>query len=334
MSLRTIFLAHAEADHEFARRLTEFLEFGCNVICDTDEGLILPGEDLIGKVENGLATDAIVLLLSEASCPARWPRERWEPVLFEEAHRARVELVTVLLSDCPFPTLLQRRNFVDARTNRLAALRLLKRWIWQRDRGPGQLLNAAFSADLEDFYSRLADKAGTLEVSGAAALRFAREASQQFEAVLWVPCFHRSLAQIAGELGSQLGLCLEGTTEENCRKIQDLLSARRCLLVLDAPDSNVVVALVPQGRTSTLVTFDSVSVVETPESLAYARTLISYRRYAEAYELLYCLLRSGVVPETCARELTWICEHWDRIEEANSLRFRYGPEPSEQLALF
>jgi len=51
MSLRTIFLAHAEADHEFASRLTEFLEFGCNIACDTDGGLVLPGEDLIARAE-------------------------------------------------------------------------------------------------------------------------------------------------------------------------------------------------------------------------------------------------------------------------------------------
>jgi hypothetical protein len=106
------------------------------------------------------------------------------------------------------------------------------------------------------------------------------------------------------------------------------------LLVLDGPAPELVPAIVPEGRTSTLLTFDPVSVVETPTSLAYAGTLISLRRYAEAYELFYRLLDAEVAPETCARELTWICEHWDRVEEANSLRFRYGPEPSEQLALF
>src|SRR5215470_2092773 len=125
MTLRTIFLAHAEADHEFARRLTEFLAFGCNIACDTDEGLVLPGEDLIAKAENGLAADTLVLLLSEASCPTRWLCERWEPVLFEKTRLGRVEFVSVLLNDCPFPALLQRRNFVDARTNRLAAMRWL-----------------------------------------------------------------------------------------------------------------------------------------------------------------------------------------------------------------
>ena len=43
--------------------------------------------------------------------------------------------------------------------------------------------------------------------------------------------------------------------------------------------------------------------------MAYARSLIAARRYAEAYELLYQLLDEVVEPEGCARELTWICEH-------------------------
>ena len=332
--MRTIFLAHSEADHGFASHLAQFLEFGCNIICDPDEGLVLPGEDLIAKAEAGLAADVLVLLLSEASWPTRCPRDRWEPVLFGESRRTGVQLVTVLLRDCFFPALLKRRNFIDARTSRLIGMRLVKRWLWQREHGPGQPVNQAFSADLEELYSHLADRAGVLEAGGMAASRFAREASEEFEAVLWVHCHNRSLAQIAGEIGSQLRMSLEGTTEQNCRKIQNLLSCRRCLLVLDAPGLERVAAIVPEGRTSTLVTLDPVSVVETPQSLSYARKLISYRRYAEAYELLYRLLDTEVAPETCARELTWICEHWDRIAESNSLRFRYGPEPSEQLVLF
>src|SRR2546425_3072842 len=82
MNLTNIFLAHAEADHDFAEQLARFLEFGCDVTCDVGGGLVLRGEDLIAKAEKGLGADVLVVLLSPASCPARWPRERWEPVLF------------------------------------------------------------------------------------------------------------------------------------------------------------------------------------------------------------------------------------------------------------
>ena len=334
MSLRTIFLAHAEADHDFARRLADFLELGCDVTCDADGGVIRSGEDLIAKAEEGLGADVLALLLSQASSAIGWQRNRWEPVLFDQTRDADTELATVLLGECKFPDLLRRRNFFDASTNRVAAMRKLKRWLWQREREPGDSPGPVFSADLEDLYSGLADKVGTLEASGAAAARFEREAGHDFEAALWIPCHHRSLAQIAGELASQLGLTLTGVAEENCRKLRDLLSGRRCLLVLDAPAPEFVAALVPQGRTSTLVTLEPVKVLETSDSVDYARTLVQSGRNAEAYELLYRLLESGVATETCARELTWICEHWDRVEEANSLRFHYGPAPFEQLVLF
>ena len=65
------------------------------------------------------------------------------------------------------------------------------------------------------------------------------------------------------------------------------------------------------GHTSTAVTRDAVEIVETPETPAYARSLIARRRYAEAYELLYRLLDGVIEPDSCARELTWICKHWN-----------------------
>jgi len=334
MSLRSVFLAHAESDQDFAVRLAEFLEAGCDVSCDPSEGVIQPGEDLISKAEEGLTADALVLLLSKASCPARWQRERWEPVLFEQAAGIGVEVAALLLDECSFPPLLRRRNFFDATTASLTAMRLLKRRLWRTHHKTADPPTSAFSSDLEHLYSGLGDKAGTLEASGEAAARFAREAGHDFEAVLWVPCHRRSLAQIAGELGVQLGLILEDTAEQNCQRLRDFLSGRRCLLVLDAPAPEAVTAFVPNGRTSTLITLEPVSVVESLDTVAYARTLVSSHRYAEAYELLYRLLESGTSPESCARELTWICDRWNRVEEANSLRFRFGPAPFEQLTLF
>lgn len=325
---------HAGADHDFAASLAPFLELGCNVTCSADEGLIAPAADLLAKAEEGLAADVLVLLLSDASWPVRWPRERWEHLLFEEPRSAGVELVSVLVGDCPFPPLLRRRNFIDATANRLAAMRHLKRWIWQWEQGATHSLNSTISADLEDLYAALSDDAGTLKTSGAEASRFVKEAGQEFEAVLWIPCHRRSLAQIAGDLGSQLGLMLDGTVEQNCRRIDELLASRRCLLVLDAPAPELAAELISRGRTSTLITIDPVSIVETTPSLTDARKLIAARRYAEAYEQLYSLLDADISPADCARELSWICEQWDRVEESDSLRTHYKLPPTEQLSLF
>jgi hypothetical protein len=332
--LNTIFLAHAARDHQFACSLSQFLELGCNVSCSADEGLIGEGQDLIDKAEEGLACDVLVLMLSDASWPARCPRVRWEPVLFEAADESRVDLASVLISDCSFPALLRRRNFFDASTGPKKAMRMVKRWLWQRAQGAGHSVSPAFSPDLEDLYSALSDQAGTLRASADEASHFIKEAGQEFEAVLQIPCYQRSTAQVAGELGSQLGLMLVGTVEENCRRIHDLLFTRRCLLVLDGPEPELAAEFIARGRTSTLVTLDPIQVVETPRTLGFARQLISRHRYAEAYELLYALLDSDISTADCAHELSWICEHWNRAEESESLRFHYRLPPTEQLSLF
>ena len=332
--MTTAFLAHAPTDHQFASRLAGFLESGCNLTCFVDEGLIGEDQDLISKAEEGFCADALVLLLSPASSPARWGRERWEPVLFHQAKQKNVEVVTVLVNECSFPALLRRRNFIDATANERTARRVLKRWFWLREKEPAAAPTLEFSGDLEQLYSTLADRAGTLSVTGADAQRFATEAAAEFEAVLWVPCHGRTLAQAAGELAHQLGLTLDGPVKENCGRIRDVLAEHRCLVVLDGTGAEISRELMAGGRASTAVTRDAVKIVETPETLAYARNLIAHRRYAEAYELLYRLLDAVIEPDSCARELTWICEHWDRVEEANTLRLNYGPPGTEQLALF
>jgi hypothetical protein len=332
--LRTLFLAHAEPDRDFARDLTDFLEFGCDITCYIDAGLLSPGQDLIDKAEEGLASDILALVLSPASCPMRWERNRWEPVLSDQAQKAGVQVVSVLLADCPYPPLLRRKNFFDASAGRRIAMRQLKRWIWRHSGVPGPP-DARMSDDLEELYAKLADTAGAIEAPGAAAERFAREAAHEFEAVLWVPCHGRSLAQASGDLGAQLGLRLEGTARQNCARIREFLGGRRCLLILDAPSSELAVALKPEGQASMLRIPDAVrSVPVVTPSVAEARALAAAGRLAEAYEMFYALLDAWVDTETCARELTWICEQWDRIEEANALRFQYGRGAAEQLALF
>ena len=331
--LQTAFLVHNPRDRSFVADLAEFLEFGCDLACYVEDGLIGDGQDIIFKAEEGLSADVVVVLLSPASSPAPWPRQRWEPV-FEAARRDGTEVVLVLLEDCPFPPLLRRRNFIDATGNRLAARRFLKRWFWRRQRASVDLPSTEISDGIEKLYSSLADRGGTLTVSGAEASQFVKEAADEFEAVLWAPCHGRTLAQAAGELAAQLGLVLDGPVKANCGPIRELLAGRRCLVVLDAPSPEVAAALTAGGRTSTVITREPVKVRETPHTPAYARSLLAAKRYAEAYELLCELLDAVVEPDWCARELTWICEHWDRVEEANALRLNYGPTEGVQLMLF
>ena len=316
-----LYLLHGEADRTFALQLASFLELGTNVMIERAEAA-----RILDYAEEAQAAEITLLLLSPSSWPSREPRQEWEPLLENAA--------TVLLADCPFPQLFRRRSFFDATTQPAIAKRLLKRWLWQREERATHSVNTTFSPELEDLYIALSDESGTLRTRGEEATRFFKEAGQEFEAALWIPCYNRTLPQVAGELGSQLGLKLEGTVDQNVRQILDLLAGRRCLLALDAPEPEVALELISPGRTSTLVTTEPVQVAETPDTLQYARKLLMGRRYAEAYELLYRLLDAGNSTAECARELSWICEHWNRTEEMESLRYHYHLPPIEQMSLF
>src|SRR6185437_13055777 len=127
----------------------------------------------------------------------------WEPLL---AGRARV--ATFLLEECVFPGLLRRGSgFCDGTASRLTAMRKLKRWIVGIRHSTAPAMS--FSPELESLYAALADRPGTMTVTGPVAERFAHQTLHDFEAVVWVAGRGRSLAQIAGDLGSQLEMTLD-----------------------------------------------------------------------------------------------------------------------------
>lgn len=327
-----VFLLHAAEDAAFAAELSAFLEAGCDGIAIASDSAIRAGQDLLSTAEMVDASDALVLLLSPASNPPRWPRAIWQPLLAD-----RTRLASFLLEECTFPLLLRRGSgFFDGANARLHAMRQLKRWVWGIRHGTSPAMS--LSPDLEPLYLALADRPGTLTTSGPMAKRFAHQAIRDFEAVFWVAAHGLALTQIAGDLGWQLqmtldGPILDGPIEDNCRRIREVLAARRCLVVFDAPEVPVD-AILPAGRTSFLFTREPVRIVEAPRTFVAARALVMARRFAEAYEILSELFHAGVETEACARELVWICEHWDRVEEANALRFRFRPASAEQMRLF
>jgi hypothetical protein len=330
--LTSVFPVHAPSDAAFAQELSAFLETGCDAVCFVDDAALKPGQDLLTRAETGLSSDLLLLLLSHASNLTRWVRERWEPILMGEASDVGTRVAVFLLEECEFPPIFRRRlKFFNATSNRREALRQLKRWIHGVRRGtPPSML---FSPDLEHLYRDLADCTGALTESGTLAARFAAEAAHDFEAVLWIPAHGKTLAQIAGEIGVQLEMTLDGPLEENCRSIREVLSCTHCLLVLDAPEVPVD-SLLPRERTSVLFTSEPVRHDEAPRTAAAARALVAGKRFAEAYEIFRDLFDRGIDTESCARELIWICERWDRFEEANVLRFHTAADTAEQLRLF
>jgi hypothetical protein len=318
----SLLLAHATADHPYAQKLAAFVEAGCDVRCDPGAGLLRSDHHLVDLAEQ--SSGPLVLLLSKDSWPQRLPRERWDPLLLE------LPLACVLLNACPFPELLRRRSFF---THSDHAGRGLKRWLWRQLRESAEATRYEWSADLERLYAALADRPGVGESSAESARRFSREAAGEFERVLWIPCHGRSMAECTGELGTQLGLLMEGREADNRRRVLEMLAGRRCLVVLDGPAEPVRAALGVQNRCSILITTEPLEIRETPRTFDYALELVRNQRLAEAYDLLQMLMEETVEPGACARELAWICEHWGRTAEAERLR-RFDPMPVRQMGLF
>jgi hypothetical protein len=316
-----VLLAHAAPDQFYAQQMAAFLEAGCDVRCDL--GLLRPGQDLVELAEQ--CVDPLILLLSKDSWPKRLPRERWDPLLLD------LPLACVLLNPCPFPDLLRRRAFFDG--NAPHAARGVKRWLWQQRRESREAVRFKWSESLEDLYIALADRAGAETASAEQARLFAHEASAEFERVIWIPCHGQTLAQCTGELGTELGLMMDEPEKKNRLRVLDTLREKRCLVVLDAPSDEARAALDVGGRSSLLVTTEPLQFQETPRTFSYARQLVRNRRYAEAYDLLYLLMEDSVDTCACARELTWICDHWGRTAEADRLR-QYDPPPVRQMGLF
>ncbi len=240
-------------------------------------------------------------------------------------------MACVLLNSCPFPELLRRRAFFD--NNDPNAARGVKRWLWQQRRDVGEAIRFQWSEDLEKLYAELADRAGTQTAGAEQSRRFSGEAWAEFESVFWIACHGRTLAECTGDLGTKLGLTMDEPERQNWRRVVETLEQRRCLVVLDAPSEEARAALAVEGRSSVLITTEPFEVIETPRTFTYARELVRKKRFAEAYDLLYVLLEDSIDTSACARELTWICEHWGRTAEAERLR-QHDPAPFRQMGLF
>jgi hypothetical protein len=264
-----VFPCYSTADRELAHELAAFLERGAGVEVLLEEGEMPPGGDLIAKVEEGLAADVVLVLLSPESVPPRWVLERWRSAFWEQAAAVGTSLATLLCRDAKFPDLLRRKSFFDLRHNRLAAFRAIKRWLMNLSPLPRKAPFAPArqpsfggrDAELETLCVLLADTPGmaALEAGEAAgktalAVEFARRHLEDFDAVFWLTCGHRSAAALAGDLAAQLDVRLDRDLESNLNELRRLCARYRCLLVLDDALASTAALLAPRGRTSVLIT--------------------------------------------------------------------------------
>lgn len=117
---------HSPADREIATKIAARVERGV-------EAQIVPGECEGYPVETGweggLYSTAILLLLSPDSVPARVSREDWESALNHFKGNADPPLGAVLVRACPYPKLLEGKNFFRWTDDPIETLRAIERWV-------------------------------------------------------------------------------------------------------------------------------------------------------------------------------------------------------------
>ena len=242
-------------------------------------------------------------------------------------------------------------------------MRMIKRWIRTGNSARPATPAGGRETDLDLLGIAIADRPGTETVDDRElALEFARLFAEDYDAVLTVECTGRSLAALAGDLGVQLGLKLEGPVEENISRIRQFCHDRRFLLQLDGIAEDQTAPLIPGGRCSTLISTELVPRSSEDPLLAVQSALtrmdsrgwseicrlarIGRRitreqdRIAECYELMRQWYEAAeerddrAVLDESARELVWILETWDRIDEARALEYKRATEFGDQMVLF
>jgi hypothetical protein len=352
----TVFPCYAAADHAAASALATFLERGADVRVFLQEGMLAPGQDLAAKAREGRMADAVLVLFSRQSMPSRWPRAAWEDALVTEPAEEGVRIGFVRLDDCVPPAVLRPRFELAGLAT--AGLRGVKRWLRHPELPPSEIMPPGGSAGLEALGIALADRAGTETIANAEMAReFARAFRADFDAVLTLEnCANRTVTALAGDLGAQLGLQLEGDLESNLDRLREFCTDRRFLIVLEGAE---VEALTFGGRCSTLATEECepprgldelaraqqafASAADWPDVCAMARQVRRLAReqgrLAECYELMEEwhaeAEESGdrAVMDEAAREMVWILETWGRADLAARLEFRRAAACDEQMPL-
>jgi hypothetical protein len=360
----TVFPCHAAADHRIAAGIASFLEAGGDARVFLAEGEIRPNEDLLSKAREAQTADVILVLFSHHCALPPGTRSQWEPALVEEPKDRGVRIGFVQCDDwVPPRTLLHR---FDCRGPAPTGLRELKRWI--RGRAATTLFaeGVGFTgapSDLDDLGGAVADRPGTGSTGSAAlAYAFVRAFAGDFDEVFRLECAGRTVAALAGDLGAQLGLRLESDLPGNLERLRQFCSARRFLILLEAPGGIDPGLFTFGGNCSTLMVGES-GPMERPcaDSLRAIqgefahpggdwtelcrlarigrRVARDQNRIAELYELMqqwYALAEAREdrhILDESAREMVWILEGWDRFAEASQLECRRGSEFADQMTL-
>jgi hypothetical protein len=352
--LLTVLPCYAAADAPAAADLAGFLGRGANADILLAEGEIRPPDDIVSKLaRDGGMAEAVLLLFSPDSIPAKWDRRQWEGAF----QAAGTRVAPVVIRECYVPQRLMPIGIFDLTSNRLAGFRAVKTWLLGHPRL--ETPPEAHNPELEALAVQLADQPGTAAVdTPETALAFVRRHAGEFEAIFRLECRERSTAALAGDLAEQFALQLPGPLEENLERLRRCCAERRCLYVLHGPDPAPDV-LGPRASVLRILSapppgFESdLAAVRHSWQRALAcdwtlardlgrqaiRLAVAAGRYAEAFEIAETLEREAEpqadrkVLEDSAWERAWILERWGRTDEAEALHRRRQLLYSDQMAL-
>lgn len=362
--MASIFLCYGAADSAAAEELAAWLERGTRF--SVELSMIPAGETALTWFERGLGLTAVIVLLSPEVVPSEPRFEEWAPLLNEPS-----PLATVVVRKCRYARLLERRQSHFT----LADRRRLKQWLQSLIAGENRILGvpAAVRADLPPRYlealrEAVCDRPGAARVPPEDALAVARHFADDFERVIWMNTYHRSLAGVLGDLAWRAGLTLVERLEEARTKVESHYDDSRYLLILDGPPVELTIG----GRTSVLNTDLGAPAYEDPQVvLKEASARRAHEDLGRLERVLYPLLESGGdwdlasrlgslgatisrdlnrLPETqqfltalstaaraqsdarvmafCEQELRWLHAWWGEEISASS-----PPLPGEQLGL-
>jgi hypothetical protein len=360
---RTLFPCYAAADRPMAATLACFLEAGAGVRVLLEEGEIRPGEDMVKKAREARMADIILVLFSRNSLPSPWPRYKWEEALQKEPAEENVRIGFVKFDDCSPPRVLAPQ--FDLTGLPVPMLRRLKRWVRAGTFSETAIRNPDLAQSVEELGVAIADRPGTATVDrGALALEFSRVFREDFDEIVRLECGGRSVAALAGDLASRLGQRLEGDLASNLARLRSYCSARRFLLWLEGASADEADQLATGRGSSTLISTEPRA--EAPlddESLRDIQYIFNHPGMVEDWAELCRLARQGLrlaaeqgrlaesfellqrwhglaearedrrILEESAREMVWILEGWDHMEEARRMEYRRATQYDDQMAL-
>jgi hypothetical protein len=261
-----ILLCHAEAASGIASQIVSRLETGAEAKVWTEE--VSQSFSLFDSWASGLTSTGILIVLSPDVVPPRLNRQDWETILTHIAQNRQPEIGFVLSAECPYPKLLERKNFFRWTPDSLNVLRAIERWAIslhneEHSRSESALLPwfASREEELQWLYAHLVDSgAGHATLAGglaggktALAQAFARSAAPHFRDVVWVACGESSDAFILGDLSSQLRCARPDA-------IPELLYEHRLLVVFDDVRRPIPLGIQARGRSSVMITAREASV--------------------------------------------------------------------------